>query len=65
MGRNPVLVYLPTGEVVSSIVSLQGSLRNLGWEMSIGGDAERLLYFKPPSDQFNEAFISVPKDFLK
>ncbi|KAG2335082.1 hypothetical protein Bca4012_016295 [Brassica carinata] len=64
-GPNPVLVYLPTGEVVSSIVSLQGSLGNLGWEMSIGGDAERLLYFKRPSDQFNEAFISVPKDFLK
>ncbi|CAF1696965.1 unnamed protein product [Brassica oleracea var. botrytis] len=50
MGRNPVLVYLPTGEVVSSIVSLQGSLGNLGWEMSIGGDAERLTLNPPPTN---------------
>ncbi|WZZ38077.1 hypothetical protein YC2023_034336 [Brassica napus] len=25
----------------------------------------RTTHFKPPSDQFNEEFISVPKDFLK
>ncbi|CAH8353680.1 unnamed protein product [Eruca vesicaria subsp. sativa] len=66
-GPNPVLVYLPTGEVVSSTSSLQGSLKNSGWEMGNGGEPDRVLYIKPPSgpsDLFEER-ISIPLAFSK
>jgi len=56
-----VLVYLPSGEVVSSYSSLEQILTNLGWERYFGRDLELYQFHKHSSTDL----ISLPKDFSK
>ncbi|KAJ0253229.1 Flowering-promoting factor 1 [Hirschfeldia incana] len=59
-GRRKVMVYLPTGEVVSSYSMLEQILQSLGWERYFG-DTELLQFHKPSSIDL----ISLPRDFTK
>lgn len=61
-GRRKVMVYLPTGEVVSSYSSLEQILRSLGWERYFGGGDTDLLQFHKRS---SIDLISLPRDFTK
>lgn len=58
--RKKVLVYLPTGEVISSYKSLEKILIELGWERYYG-DIELFQFHKRCSIDL----ISLPKDFSK
>ncbi|XP_010519600.1 PREDICTED: flowering-promoting factor 1-like protein 2 [Tarenaya hassleriana] len=60
-GRRKVLVYLPTGEIVSSYSSLEQILRSLGWERYYGGDSDLIQFHKRSSIDL----ISLPRDFSK
>ncbi|XP_010453098.1 PREDICTED: flowering-promoting factor 1-like protein 2 [Camelina sativa] len=60
-GRRNVLVYLPTGEVVSSYSSLEQILRSLGWERYFHGDSDLIQYHKRSTIDL----ISLPRDFSK
>ncbi|KAF8115816.1 hypothetical protein N665_0025s0263 [Sinapis alba] len=60
-GRRNVLVYLPTGEVVSSYSSLEQILMSLGWERYFNGDHDLIQYHKRSSIDL----ISLPRDFSK
>ncbi|CAE6094863.1 unnamed protein product [Arabidopsis arenosa] len=60
-GRRYVLVYLPTGEAVSSHSSLEQILRSLGWERYFSGDSDLIQYHKRSSIDL----ISLPRDFSK
>ncbi|XP_057959211.1 flowering-promoting factor 1-like protein 2 [Malania oleifera] len=60
-GRRTELVYLATGEVVSSYSSLQQILMRLGWERYYDGNPELLQFHKHSSIDL----ISLPKDFSK
>jgi len=60
-GRRNVLVYLPTGEAVSSYSSLEQILRSLGWERYFSGDSDLIQYHKRSSIDL----ISLPRDFSK
>ncbi|CAH8353716.1 unnamed protein product [Eruca vesicaria subsp. sativa] len=60
-GEKKVLVYLPTGQVVSSYSSLDEILKSLGWERYYEGDADLIQYRKPSSIDL----ISLPTDFSK
>ncbi|RVX17402.1 Flowering-promoting factor 1-like protein 2 [Vitis vinifera] len=62
-GHRPaqVLVYLPTGEVVSSYNSLERILRGLGWERYYGGDPDLFQFHKSSSIDL----ISLPREFSK
>lgn len=60
-GRRKVLVYLPTGEVVSSYSSLEKILKGLGWERYYGGDPDLFQFHKHSSIDL----ISLPRDFSK
>ncbi|KAK9086103.1 hypothetical protein Sjap_026514 [Stephania japonica] len=55
-----VLVYMPTGEIISSYSSLERILTGLGWER---------YYDDPTLFQFHKSrsidLISLPKDFSK
>ncbi|CAJ1973801.1 unnamed protein product [Sphenostylis stenocarpa] len=57
--RRKVLVYLPSGEVVSSYTSLEQILMSLGWERYHGRDLELYQFHKHSSTDL----ISLPKDF--
>ncbi|CAH8353721.1 unnamed protein product [Eruca vesicaria subsp. sativa] len=59
--KKKVLVYLPTGEVVSSYSSLEENLLSLGWKKYDDGEADQLKYYKPGSIEL----ISLPKEFSK
>ncbi|CAH8353715.1 unnamed protein product [Eruca vesicaria subsp. sativa] len=60
--QKKVLVYLPTGKVVSSYSSLEMILMSLGWERYFGEEADhQLQYYKASAG----LFISLPKDFSK
>ncbi|CBI20778.3 hypothetical protein AAG906_002590 [Vitis piasezkii] len=60
-GQRKVLVYLPTGEVVSSYNSLERILRGLGWERYYGGDPDLFQFHKSSSIDL----ISLPREFSK
>ncbi|KAJ0090969.1 hypothetical protein Patl1_12713 [Pistacia atlantica] len=60
-GKRKVLVYLPTGEVVSSYSSLEKILKGLGWERYYGGDPDLFQFHKHSSIDL----ISLPRDFSK
>ncbi|KAF8099925.1 hypothetical protein N665_0235s0024 [Sinapis alba] len=60
--RRKVMVYLPTGEVISSYSTLEQILRSLGWERYFGGGDTDLLQFHKRS---SIDLISLPKDFTK
>ncbi|GKV37822.1 hypothetical protein SLEP1_g45798 [Rubroshorea leprosula] len=57
IGRPTVLVYLPTGQVISSYSELDQILKALGWERYRGA-SDLLQYHKRSND-----LISLPKDF--
>ncbi|XP_020878608.1 flowering-promoting factor 1 [Arabidopsis lyrata subsp. lyrata] len=59
--RRKVMVYLPTGEVVSSYSTLEQILQSLGWERYFGGDTDLLQFHKRSSIDL----ISLPRDFTK
>ncbi|KAF5190567.1 flowering-promoting factor [Thalictrum thalictroides] len=59
-GSGKVLVYEPTGEVISSYSSLERILTGLGWERYYD-DPDLLQFHKSSSIDL----ISVPKDFSK
>ncbi|KAI4337407.1 hypothetical protein L6164_015829 [Bauhinia variegata] len=59
--RKKVLVYLPTGEVVSSYNFLEQILTRLGWERYYGGDPDLFQFHKRSSIDL----ISLPRDFSK
>ncbi|XP_054789254.1 flowering-promoting factor 1 [Prosopis cineraria] len=59
--RKKVLVYLPTGEVVSSYGFLEQILTGLGWERYYGGDPDLYQFHKHSSIDL----ISLPRDFSK
>ncbi|KAK9946183.1 hypothetical protein M0R45_011658 [Rubus argutus] len=59
--RKKVLVYLPSGQVVSSYSSLEGILTGLGWERYYGGDPDLFQFHKRSSIDL----ISLPRDFNK
>ncbi|KAK7352784.1 hypothetical protein VNO80_18212 [Phaseolus coccineus] len=56
-----VLVYLASGEVVSSYSSLEQILSNLGWERYYGRDLQLYQFHKHSSTDL----ISLPLDFSK
>ncbi|KFK27756.1 hypothetical protein AALP_AA8G425100 [Arabis alpina] len=58
--RRKVIVYLPTGEVVSSYSTLEQILQSLGWERYFG-DTDLLQFHKRSSIDL----ISLPRDFTK
>ncbi|KAF8400317.1 hypothetical protein HHK36_013614 [Tetracentron sinense] len=58
--RRKVLVYLPTGEVISSYTYLEQILTGLGWERYYY-DVDLLQFHKKSSVDL----ISLPKDFSK
>ncbi|WZZ74868.1 hypothetical protein YC2023_086238 [Brassica napus] len=60
--RRKVMVYLPTGKVISSYSTLEQILRSLGWERYFGGGDTDLLQFHKRS---SIDLISLPKDFTK
>lgn len=60
-GQRKVLVYLPTGEVVSSYNSLERILKGLGWERYYGGDSDFFQFHKASSIDL----ISLPREFSK
>lgn len=60
-GKKKVLVYLPTGEVVSSYSSLESILTGLGWERYYGGNPNLFQFHKHSSNDL----ISLPRDFSK
>lgn len=60
-GQRKVLIYLPTGEVVSSYNSLERILRELGWERYYGGDPDFFQFHKSSSIDL----ISLPREFSK
>ncbi|XP_021893593.1 flowering-promoting factor 1-like [Carica papaya] len=60
-GRRKVLVYLATGEVISSYSSLEQILKSLGWERYYGGDCDLLQFHKRSSIDL----ISLPRDFTR
>ncbi|KAL0709318.1 hypothetical protein Bca4012_016296 [Brassica carinata] len=62
LNTRKVLVYLPTGEVVSSYSSLEQNLLSLGWERYNDGDEDQLKYHKP---SVVDHLISLPRDFSK
>ncbi|XP_059664653.1 flowering-promoting factor 1-like [Cornus florida] len=59
--KKKALVYLPTGEVVSSYSSLDQILRGLGWERYHGHDPQFLQFHKQSSIDL----ISLPRDYSK
>ncbi len=59
--KRQVLVYLPTGEVVSSYSSLEQMLTGLGWERYNGGDPNFFQFHKHSSIDL----ISLPREFSK
>lgn len=59
-GPEKVLVYEPTGEVISSYAILHRILTGLGWERYYD-DPDLLQYHKSPSIDL----ISLPRDFSK
>ncbi|KAI4316232.1 hypothetical protein L6164_024231 [Bauhinia variegata] len=59
--RKKVLVYLPTGEVVSSYHFLEQLLTGLGWERYYGGDPDLFQFHKHSSIDL----ISLPREFSK
>ncbi|EYU37354.1 hypothetical protein ABFS82_13G038900 [Erythranthe guttata] len=59
--KKKVLVYLPTGQVVSSYTCLEQILRGLGWERYYGGDNDLFQFHKHSSIDL----ISLPKDYAK
>jgi len=56
-----VLVYLPTGQVISSYQALEQILKELGWEVYFGGDPDLYQFHKRSSIDL----ISLPGDFSK
>ena len=60
-GQRKVLVYQPTGEVVSSYGSLERILNGLGWERYYGGDPDLFQFHKSSSIDL----ISLPREFSK
>ncbi|KAL8060011.1 hypothetical protein ABFX02_03G125100 [Erythranthe guttata] len=59
--KRKALVYLPTGQVVSSYSCLEQILRGLGWERYYGGDHDLFQFHKRSSIDL----ISLPKDYSK
>ncbi|KAH7524279.1 flowering-promoting factor 1 [Ziziphus jujuba] len=59
--RRKSLVYLPTGQVVSSYSALEQILTGLGWERYYGGGPDLFQFHKHSSNDL----ISLPKDFSK
>jgi hypothetical protein len=59
--KKKVLVYLPTGQVVSSYSSLEQILTGLGWERYYGGDPDFFQFHKRSSVDL----ISLPREFSK
>lgn len=58
--RRKALMYLPTGQVVSSYNCLEKILKELGWERYYG-DCDLLQFHKHSTIDL----ISLPKDFSK
>lgn len=59
--RRKALVYLPTGEAVSSYSTLEQILTGLGWERYYGGDNDLFQFHKSSSIDL----ISLPRDFSR
>ena len=59
--RRKVLVYLPTGQVVSSYSFLEQILTGLGWERYYSGDPDLFQFHKRSSIDL----ISLPRDFTR
>ena len=59
--RRKVLVYLPTGEAITSYQSLENSLKGLRWENCDGGDPDLYQLHKRSSIEL----ISISRDFSK
>jgi hypothetical protein len=59
--KRQVLVYLPTGQVVSSYSSLEQMLTGLGWERYYRGDPNFFQFHKHSSIDL----ISLPREFSK
>ncbi|KAL7129063.1 hypothetical protein ABFS83_13G038200 [Erythranthe nasuta] len=59
--KRKALVYLPTGQVVSSYTYLEQILRGLGWERYYCGDNDLFQFHKQSSIDL----ISLPKDYGK
>lgn len=59
--KRKVLVYLPTGEIITSYACLDQKLLGLGWERYPNEDLELLQFHKSSSVHL----ISLPKDFSK
>uniref|UniRef100_A0A7C9D466 Flowering-promoting factor 1-like protein 1 n=1 Tax=Opuntia streptacantha TaxID=393608 RepID=A0A7C9D466_OPUST len=59
--RRKVLVYLPTGQVITSYQTLEQILRGLGWEIYNGGDPDLFQFHKQSSIDL----ISLPREFSK
>ncbi|GMP83958.1 hypothetical protein CsSME_00037685 [Camellia sinensis var. sinensis] len=60
-GRRTALVYLASGEVVSSYTSLERILTSLGWERYYGGGPDLFQFHK----QSGNDLISLPRDFSR
>ncbi|KAL7170832.1 hypothetical protein ACSBR2_035655 [Camellia fascicularis] len=60
-GRRAALVYLASGQVVSSYTSLERILTSLGWERYYGGDPDLFQFHK----QSGNDLISLPRDFSR
>jgi len=59
--RRKELVYLPTGEVITSYQTLERILKGLGWEVYYGGVPDLYQFHKQSSIDL----ISLPRDFSK
>lgn len=59
--RRKTLVYLATGQAVTSYSELEQILTGLGWERYYGGDPDLLQFHKRSSIDL----ISLPRDFSK
>lgn len=59
--KRKVLVYLPTGEIITSYADLDQKLLGLGWERYPNEDLELVQFHKSSSVHL----ISLPKDFSK
>ncbi|CAO2817885.1 unnamed protein product [Amaranthus hypochondriacus] len=60
-GRKKVLVFLATGQVITSYHTLEGILKSLGWEIYFESDPELNQYHRKNSIDL----ISLPRDFSK
>ena len=58
---NKVLVYLPTGQVISSYEILEQIIKSLGWEMYFGADTSLYQFHRKNSIDL----ISLPSEFSK